>query len=302
MQQPNAVDAFARGVGIVQKMQENQLRQAIGQRALEQDIARQEAMKGFAQSGDVKEVIPYMTPEQGATIQPKLEGAQLALANKFVDYYDKTKGDLNLATYGPWLDRTLKQFPHANQEMFRDPKSFKDEDEFNDYKWQKEAQIAEFKRRYGYGYPFKSAGGGRMFNATTGEFFDLGPSSTDKFKADLRTSGKGTGRITPAELRQQQYQEWKQNNPEGTWMDFNTEEMKSKQAGKSDFITTTDRSNRKKTVTTRTRQPQSMSPTASTSPAATGIVPPSQYGGKYYSEGGQHFQWDGTKYIPYTGQ
>ncbi|MFA4834854.1 MAG: hypothetical protein WC749_02115 [Dehalococcoidia bacterium] len=36
--------------------------------------------------------------------------------------------------------------------------------------------------------------------------------------------------------------------------------------------------------------------------AGTQVIPPTKHGGPYYSEDGQHFKWNGTKYVPYTGQ
>ena len=48
------------------------------------------------------------------------------------------------------------------------------------------------------------------------------------------SGGRGSGRITPAELQQQRYQEFKKANPDANWLDFLTATEKARQAGKPD--------------------------------------------------------------------
>lgn len=85
LQQPTAVDAFARGVGIVQQMQMNSLRQQIGQNQLDQQMKQQEAIAQAGQTGDTRQLMG-INPELGMKIkdwlvkQPPegLEGLQKA--------------------------------------------------------------------------------------------------------------------------------------------------------------------------------------------------------------------------------
>lgn len=173
------------------------------------------------------------------------------------------------------------------------------------------------------GNPIANLGGGKAFFVPKEDETPEQKRQRQLDVQDARNKGRGGkggaegGRpdvLTNAKLFEKAYQEEKAlpGNEGLTRVQF-----RPKWNTKPDTTTTTDKSNRKKTVTTRTTvqpQPKTSLDTAFDEaapsvygnpiipPAATQTVPPSKYGGKYYSEGGQHFQWDGAKYIPYTGQ
>ncbi len=118
IQQPSVVDAFTRGVGIMQTMQNNNLRQQIGQQQLEQQQKQNEALNQYGQTGNPMELrgVDPMLSAKLTDWYKNQPPENLQDINKATAYIEKIAPILNSQSWPIIRPKILEAYPNLPQE------------------------------------------------------------------------------------------------------------------------------------------------------------------------------------------
>jgi hypothetical protein len=144
---PGPFTSFASGVRAGTGLQESILRQQVQREALQRSQEEKEALKRYSLSQNIQDLYPVMKPEAAALMPFRLDEAQLANADKMVDYYNKAKWNLDLNTYPAFREDIFSRFPRANKSLFPPPEAFDgDPEKFDRWRGLAEQMASYFKR------------------------------------------------------------------------------------------------------------------------------------------------------------
>jgi len=138
--QNDPIRQAVQGYGTMQALQGQSARNQLSNLELEKAKTQQEALKGYGATGDIGAVM-----QKDPMLGLKLTEAQFGIANAATKYWDNTKTGLTKETYGPWQEDMFKKFPMLNKSQFPDPSTFKTDEDFNKWKYEKEIMAARFK-------------------------------------------------------------------------------------------------------------------------------------------------------------
>lgn len=133
------------GVQAGQNIYGTALRNAAMAEEIRREQTRRTAMEAYQKTGDPAALYPALTPEQALVAPAQLQQQQMNLANAAVGYWDSTKAGITRETYPLWRQETMRRFPQVSQAMFPDPSTFKSDEDFNKWKYEREMMAARFK-------------------------------------------------------------------------------------------------------------------------------------------------------------
>lgn len=176
--QNDPLKQFVQGYGTMQSLQGQGARNQLLNMELQEKQRQQEALKGYGETGDIAGVM-QKDPIMGL----KLTEAQFKIADELSKNFDRVKSGLNKETYGPWREEQIKKYPMLSPSQFPDPSTFKTDEDFTKWKYEKEIMNARFKALQRG--PIST--GGKVFYQ--GQWIDPGVSEAKQ--AELNVKGRG---------------------------------------------------------------------------------------------------------------
>jgi hypothetical protein len=181
--------SFIAGMGAADTMRHTALKNEAIEASLEQQKRQRAALQTYKDTGDSRELIPYMTPEQAMTAPSADELQKLKIGAAAVDWWDKVKGNATLETYPAIMADAAQRFPSIAQMHLPPAESFRSPADFEKWKYEKEAIAARFKQMASpyLGRPVTLRPGGVAIDPITGKKLYEQPAEPKVYKPEAFT-------------------------------------------------------------------------------------------------------------------